>query len=159
MQYQAEPPARYDINFCSFAPWLSRGRYAPACLVDGGVVGVPSTGAGHDLAYSRGGWFFLGVPRGQDWPCSSANAHSLGHDADHLLTFDLWRHIFGNPDTIIDDWLPYIMKPATVDFVAAPSASSMSAPPKNDLRNRHQDSSSCPVIIVIAFRAYGGPRQ
>ena len=70
--------------------------------VEGRVVRVPSSGAGHDLAYSRGGWFFLGVPRGQDWPWSSANAHSLGHDADHLLTFDLWRHIFTGPDTIID---------------------------------------------------------
>ena len=77
LPYQAEPPAEYDTNFCSFAPWLPRGRYAPACLVEGGVVRVPSTGAGHDIAYSRGGWFFLGVPRGQDWPWPSANTHSL----------------------------------------------------------------------------------
>ena len=37
-----------------------------------------------------------------------AHAHSLGHDPDDLLTFDLWRHIFGNPDTILADWLAYV---------------------------------------------------
>ena len=40
-----------------------------------------------------------------------AHAHSLGHDLDNLLTFDLWRHIFGNPDTIIADWLTYLNGP------------------------------------------------
>ena len=44
-------------------------------------------------------------------PFSSAHAHSLGHDPDDLLTFDLWRHIFGNPDTILADWLTYVTGP------------------------------------------------
>ena len=48
---------------------------------------------------------------GRPWPWSSARAHSLGHDPDDLLTFDLWRHIFGNPDTILADWLTYVNGP------------------------------------------------
>ena len=49
--------------------------------------------------------------RGRPWAWSSANAHSLGHDPDDLLTFDRWCHIFGNPDTIIADWLTYVNGP------------------------------------------------
>ena len=48
---------------------------------------------------------------GRPWPWSSAHAHSLGHDPDDLLTFDLWRYIFGNPDTILADWLTYVNGP------------------------------------------------
>ena len=49
--------------------------------------------------------------QGRPWRWSSANAHGLGHDPDDLLTFELWRHIFGNPDTIIGDWLTYLNGP------------------------------------------------
>ena len=35
----------------------------------------------------------------------------LGHDPDDLLTFELWSNIFGNPDTIIADWLTYLNGP------------------------------------------------
>ena len=51
----------------------------------------------------------LTTPR--PWPWSSAHAHGLGRDPDDLLTFDLWRHIFGNPDTILADWLTYVNGP------------------------------------------------
>ena len=50
--------------------------------------------------------------QGRPWAWSSANAHSsLGHDPDDLLTFELWNNIFGNPDTIIADWLIYLNGP------------------------------------------------
>ena len=51
------------------------------------------------------------VPRGQDWRWSSAKAHCTGVDPDHLLTFDRWQHIFGNPDNIADDWQTYLEGP------------------------------------------------
>ena len=60
--------------------------------------------------------------QGRPWAWSSANAHSLGRDPDDLLTFDLWRHIFGNPDTIIADWLTYLNGP--LDEVRANAARS-----------------------------------
>ena len=60
--------------------------------------------------------------QGRPWAWSSANAHGLGHDPDGLLTFDLWRHIFGNSDTIIADWLTYLNGP--LDEVRANAARS-----------------------------------
>ena len=47
--------------------------------------------------------------KGQPGP--SAHPPALGHDPDDSLTFDLWRHIFSNPDTIIADWLTYLDGP------------------------------------------------
>ena len=58
--------------------------------------------------------------QGRPWPWSSANAHSLGYDSDDLLTFELWSNIFGNPDTIIGDWLTYLNGP--LDEVRANAA-------------------------------------
>ena len=49
--------------------------------------------------------------RAIDWPWSSARAHGTGHDADDLLTFELWQHIFGNPDRIALDWQTYLDGP------------------------------------------------
>jgi putative transposase len=49
--------------------------------------------------------------RAIDWPWSSAQAHSTGHDPDHLLTFDHWQHLFGNPETIVVAWQIYLNGP------------------------------------------------
>ncbi len=51
------------------------------------------------------------MQRGIDWPWSSAKAHCTGHDADNLLTFDVWKHIFGNPENIAHDWQTYLEGP------------------------------------------------
>jgi hypothetical protein len=41
--------------------------------------------------------------RAIDWPWSSAKAHSTGVDDHNLLTFEIWQHIFGNPENIVQD--------------------------------------------------------
>ena len=56
------------------------------------------------------------VERAKDWPWSSAQAHCspdgcTGLDPDHLLTFDIWKHIFGNPENIAHDWQVYLEGP------------------------------------------------
>ena len=58
--------------------------------------------------------------QGRPWAWSSANAHSLGHDPDDLLTFELWNDSFGNPNTIIAEWLTYLTGP--LDEVRANAA-------------------------------------
>ncbi|MBY0505913.1 MAG: hypothetical protein K2X03_18495 [Bryobacteraceae bacterium] len=51
------------------------------------------------------------VQRAVDWRWSSARAHYLDEDPDGLLTFDLWRHCFGNPETIAREWRIYLEGP------------------------------------------------
>ncbi|MBY0508173.1 MAG: transposase, partial [Bryobacteraceae bacterium] len=51
------------------------------------------------------------VQRAVDWRWSSARAHCLDEDADGLLTLDLWRHCFGNPETIAREWRIYLEGP------------------------------------------------
>jgi hypothetical protein len=34
---------------------------------------------------------------------SPALKRCTGHHADHLLTFEHWQHVFGNPDAIAAD--------------------------------------------------------
>ena len=45
------------------------------------------------------------------WPWSSAQAHCAGADADNLLSFDRWQHVFGDPENIARDWLVYLESP------------------------------------------------
>ena len=64
------------------------------------------------------------VQRGQDWPWSSAKAHcsfdcSKAQDLDGLLTFDLWQHIFGQPENIARDWQVYLEGPRNEAFYNA----------------------------------------
>ena len=49
--------------------------------------------------------------RAEGWRWSSARAHAAGNDADNLLCFDQWRHLFGNPDTIAADWREFVDGP------------------------------------------------
>ncbi len=49
--------------------------------------------------------------RAADWPWSSARAHCSGVDADDLLCFDQWQHLFGKPENIARDWLIYLEGP------------------------------------------------
>ncbi len=52
------------------------------------------------------------VKKAERWEWSSAAAHCAGDDMGGLLCLDVWRHVFGRPETIGEDWREYLMGPA-----------------------------------------------
>ena len=63
--------------------------------------------AGHVLGSVRAGL----VGKAEKWRWSSASAHALGADPDGLLCLDIWREVFGNPSTIVEDWRMFVEGP------------------------------------------------
>ena len=51
------------------------------------------------------------VSRAERWEWSSAGAHALGVDPAGLLCLDIWREMFGNPATIVEEWRAFVMAP------------------------------------------------
>jgi REP element-mobilizing transposase RayT len=51
------------------------------------------------------------VGRAEKWRWSSASAHALGADPDGLLCLEIWREVFGNPSTIVEDWRMFVEGP------------------------------------------------
>ena len=51
------------------------------------------------------------VSRAEKWRWSSAGAHALGVDPAGLLCLDIWRQMFGNPATIVEDWRAFVEAP------------------------------------------------
>ncbi len=58
------------------------------------------------------------VKRAECWEWSSAAAHCAGDDMGGLLCLDVWRHVFGRPETIAEDWREYLAGPSDSDVVA-----------------------------------------
>lgn len=51
------------------------------------------------------------VKRARRWRWSSAAAHGKGSDEDGVLCLDRWRWMFGNPETIVEEWTRYLDAP------------------------------------------------
>jgi putative transposase len=51
------------------------------------------------------------VSRAERWDWSSARAHALGADAEGLLCLEIWREVFGNPATIVENWRAFLEGP------------------------------------------------
>ena len=52
------------------------------------------------------------VKRAERWEWSSAEAHVAGEDLGGLLCLSVWRHLFGAPERIAEDWADYLAAPA-----------------------------------------------
>lgn len=51
------------------------------------------------------------VKRARRWKWSSAAAHWAGRDEDGVLCLERWRWMFGNPETIVEEWDRYLEGP------------------------------------------------
>ena len=51
------------------------------------------------------------VGKAEKWRWSSAQVHALGADPDGLLCLEIWREVFGNPATIVEDWRMFVTGP------------------------------------------------